>query len=80
MPHPEKVDRSRQPLIPLLILRVPRLSKQITWSNSDRVGISQEKTKIVLRGGLPWLVEQDKPLHAPADQVKDLPEFDFKST
>jgi hypothetical protein len=44
------------------------------------VGIGLEQTKIVLRDGHPWLVEQDNPLRAPADQVKDLPEFDFKST
>jgi hypothetical protein len=44
------------------------------------VGIGLEQTKVVLRDGLLWLVEQDKPLRAPADQVKDLPVFDVKST
>jgi dienelactone hydrolase len=54
--------------------------KKVTWYDSDHVGIDLEKTKIVLRDGLAWLVEQDNPLRAPEDQVKDLPAFDVKNT
>ena len=54
--------------------------KKITWYDSDHVGIDLEKTKIVLRDGLQWLLEQDNPLRAAEDQVKDLPAFDVKNT
>ncbi len=54
--------------------------KKITWYESDHVGIDLEKTKIVLRDALQWLVEQDNPMRAPEEQVKDLPQFDIKST
>ena len=54
--------------------------KKITWYDSDHVGIDLEKTKIVLRDGLQWLVEQDNPLRAPEDQVKELPMFDVQHT
>jgi len=54
--------------------------KKITWYDSDHVGINLEHTKIVLHDALQWLVEQDNPMRAAEDQVKELPAFDVKKT
>ncbi len=54
--------------------------KKITWYESDHVGIDLAQTNIVLRDALQWLVEQDNPLRATEDQVKELPKFDIKKT
>jgi dienelactone hydrolase len=54
--------------------------KKITWYESDHVGISLEHTKVVLHDALQWLLDQDNPLRAPEDQVKELPVFDVKKT
>ena len=54
--------------------------KKITWYDSDHVGIDLGQTTQVLRDALKWLVEQDDPLRAPEDKVKELPSFDLKKS
>jgi hypothetical protein len=54
--------------------------KKITWYDSDHVGIDLEHTKRVLRDALQWLLEQDEPLRAPEERVKELPVFDVKNS
>ncbi len=54
--------------------------KKITWYESDHVGINLEDTKQVLKDGLSWLIEQDDPMRAPDEKVKELPEFKVEKT
>ncbi len=57
-----------------------REPKQITWYESDHVGINLEHTKRVLADGLKWLLEQDDPFRAPEEKITDLPHFDIRRT
>jgi dienelactone hydrolase len=48
-----------------------REPKEVTWYDSDHVGIDHEHTQRVLRDGLEWLLKQDNPLRRPEERVND---------
>jgi uncharacterized protein len=54
--------------------------KQITWYDSDHVGIDLEQTRRVLADGLKWLLEQDDSFRAPEEKVTEIPPFEIKKT
>ena len=54
--------------------------KQITWYESDHVGINREHTLRVLEDGLKWLLEQDNQFRAPEEKITNLPPFEISKT